>query len=180
MDDLATGIYTIHWHGTKLWLLWPSTQENHRKMEDIRLDMPTLEASLSLIETLGGLELMYLTREEYIEFSFYLLPNTIHCCLSFTESCHSGSYVWSPKFVSQAKTIVDWELEWINSAMDAVAYADPNMKKAIVVDFLTSMCKWESVANKKGIDPSMKKIIKDMVRRGRNGIQRQASIHGIM
>lgn len=75
--------------------------------------------------------------------------------------------------------IVDWELEWINSAMDSISYADPDMKKEIVDDFVTSMGKWECVTKKKGLDSSMRRIIQDMVRRGRKGIQRQALIYGI-
>ena len=109
MDNLSTAIYTIHWNGSKLWLLWPAMQENMKKMEDIRLDMPNIEAALSLVDTLDGLEVMYLTQQDYFEFSFYILPNTIHCCLSFTESCHSGACFLPPTLVSEVQCIVDWE-----------------------------------------------------------------------
>ncbi|KAJ2923659.1 hypothetical protein H1R20_g13434, partial [Candolleomyces eurysporus] len=111
MDEPVTGLYTIHWKGDKLWILCPATQENMKKMEDMRLSMPNLDATLSLVETLEGLKIMFLTQDEYMEFSFYLLPNVIHTCLSFTECCHSGSYIHSFKFISQVQSIVDWELE---------------------------------------------------------------------
>ncbi|KAJ2926048.1 hypothetical protein H1R20_g11046, partial [Candolleomyces eurysporus] len=156
MDKPVAGLYTIHWKGDKLWILWPATQENMKKMEDMHLNMPNLDATLSLVETLEGLEIMFLTQDKYMEFSFYLLPNVIHACLSFTECCHSGCYVCSFKFISQVQSIVDWELEWINATMDPIAFADRDLKKGIVEDFVNSMSGWERVAKKKGVESNKK------------------------
>ncbi|RXW11655.1 hypothetical protein EST38_g14200 [Candolleomyces aberdarensis] len=179
MDDPITGLYTIHWKGGKLWVLWPATQENMKKMEDIRLHMPNLDATLSLIETLEGLEFMFLTQDEYMEFSFYLLPNTIHACLSFTECCHSGSYVRSFEFISQVQSIIDWELEWINMTMDPILFADCDLKERIVQDFVNAMWDWEQVEKNKGIHANKRRIIQEMICRGREGIKKQALLYKI-
>ena len=143
------------------------------------MNMPNVDATLSLIETLEGLKVMFLTQGEYMEFSFYLLPNVIHACLSFTECCHSGSYVRSFKFISQVQLIVDWELEWINTVMDPIPFADRDLKRGVVEDFVNAMRHWEQVAKKRGLGSNKKRIIQEMVRRGREGIKQQASVYGI-
>jgi hypothetical protein len=91
--------------------MFSATQQNMKKIEDICLNMPTLEATLNLIETLEGLEIMYLMKQDHIEFLFFLLSNTIHMCLLFTELYHSGYFVYSYRFFLLTKSIVTWELQ---------------------------------------------------------------------
>lgn len=104
----------VHRLGKKLWLLWPPTVENLRLIEITWSGNSTVDDTLRLLDDLEGLQVLYMTEEEFGEFVFFLRPGTIHSCISVTESCHAGRPVWSLQFIPEVEVCYASAMEWID------------------------------------------------------------------
>ncbi|KAJ2911821.1 hypothetical protein MD484_g8590, partial [Candolleomyces efflorescens] len=179
MDTLATALILFHWFGDKLWVLFPATELNLKIMGEYELNSPNLDGTLKLVGMLEGLEIMFLTERNHHELLFLLKPNTIHMCLSFTESCHSGAFVHSHKFLPQVKAIVDWRLRWIKKEMDG-PYIDKEFKKNIIQDAVDAIAGWDTLGKKKDLCSGQRREIRDMVKGMKAALEFLSSKYGIV
>ncbi|RXW23161.1 hypothetical protein EST38_g2680 [Candolleomyces aberdarensis] len=146
MDGIACGMYMIHWRGVKLWLLWPPTRTNLRLMEHSMFTPPSIDTTVSLITELEGLELMLLTDDEFFEFAFCLYPSTIHCCLSFTESCHIGMPVRDISFIATIQEVFGWTEEWFKDRLIPTSGTCDTEKEQVVERFQEAIEYWKQVS----------------------------------
>ncbi|KAJ2920631.1 hypothetical protein H1R20_g16463, partial [Candolleomyces eurysporus] len=147
MDGIACGMYIIHWRGVKLWLLWPPTHPNLRLMEHSMLTPPSIDTTVSLIKELEGLELLFLTDEELFEFAFCLYPNTIHCCLSFTESSHMGMPVRDISFLPVVENVFGWLDEWIKDRLIPSSGVCSTEKEQVVEKLQDALDYWKLLSD---------------------------------
>lgn len=64
-----------------------------------------------MIENLEKMEVMVL--DGNTPTGFWVNSNTIHACLSLTESCHTGLNVRSRRFLPDADELITWALDWM-------------------------------------------------------------------
>ncbi|KAJ3503996.1 hypothetical protein NMY22_g18062 [Coprinellus aureogranulatus] len=157
IDDFACGQFMIHWKGKKLWLLWPGTAANLRLMEFTHLTSGDLSTTLMLIDQLEGLQLLYLTEEEFGEYTFYLRIATIHCCISVTESCHAGRPVRSiiSTFIPDLDIAYGSAMDWMEKRLLGSSGCDEARKREIVELMVGSINHWLNLYD--GLKPSPRK-----------------------
>jgi hypothetical protein len=102
-------------------------------MQHTMTTTPHINTTINLILRLEGLEVLLLTEEDHFDFMFCLRPNTIHCCLSFTEGCHGGMPICNVRYMNDLMVVMDWAHDWIANTLipDSVIC---NKEKAQVVD----------------------------------------------
>lgn len=140
-DGLACGLHAVHWEGQKLWLLWPATPANLSKLAPSKLGVPDEITVCDLIASLEGLETLWLDSRDTSEVSLTLFPGTIHACLGFTESCHTGFFFRCAEWSDRLKELVMWEANWIAKEMDTITCSD-DMKKRAAEDFVHGIELW--------------------------------------
>ncbi|RXW16179.1 hypothetical protein EST38_g9679 [Candolleomyces aberdarensis] len=145
VDGIACAMHMIHWRGKKLWLLWPATPFNLKLIEHTMTTSSHLDTTLDLIRWLEGLELLFLTQEEYFEYSFCLRPNTIHCCLSFTESCHLGMPVRDIRYLDEMEVVMDWVDDWFRNRLFPNTVICKKEHRQVVEKFLDAVKRWHEV-----------------------------------
>ncbi|KAJ3524562.1 hypothetical protein NMY22_g10946 [Coprinellus aureogranulatus] len=160
IDDFACGQFMIHWKGKKLWLLWPGTAANLRLMEFTHLTSGDLSTTLMLIDRLEGLQLLYLTEEEFGEYAFYLRIATIHCCISITESCHAGRPIRSivSTFVADLDIAYGCAMEWMANRLLGSSGCDERKKKELVWDMVGSINHWLNLHDGLNSSPLKKEL----------------------
>ncbi|KAJ3520206.1 hypothetical protein NMY22_g12851 [Coprinellus aureogranulatus] len=143
-DDFACGMYMIHWRGEKVWLLWPGTEANLRHMEFTHTMSGDLTTTLSLIDKLEGLHILFLTEEEFSEYAFYLRITTIHCCISVTESCHAGRPVRTVdlRFLPDLEVAYRCATDWMTHRLLNRASVDEERKRELVLEMVESINHW--------------------------------------
>jgi hypothetical protein len=110
MDYYGSMQYFIHLSGHKLWLLWPPTENNLAFFSTLHKQTAGINRTLECILHLEGLQLLY---NESSLSPFILKPNTLHACISFTSSIHTGVRIWSIPSFDISLSIMVWALEWI-------------------------------------------------------------------
>ncbi|KAJ2912351.1 hypothetical protein MD484_g8054, partial [Candolleomyces efflorescens] len=144
-DGIACAMIIVHWRGRKLWLLWPATLLNLRIMQPTLTTTAHLDTTIDIIRHLEGLQVLFLTEEDFFEFTFSLRPNTIHCCLSFTESCHVGMPVRSIRYLDDFELVMGWAHDFLATTLipDTIIC---NEEKAQVVDkYEDAVREWEYI-----------------------------------
>ena len=110
MDFYGSMQYFIHFYGKKLWLLWPPTPLNLEWFSSQHKQRASGNRVLDCIHHLEGLQLHYVENSETF---FVLKPNTLHACISFSSSSHTGVQVWSLKHFEESYVIMDWGVQWL-------------------------------------------------------------------
>jgi hypothetical protein len=152
MDGIACAMYIIHWKGAKLWIMWPPTASNLRAMEHSMTTSSHLDTTIRLFSQLEGMEVMVLTEEDYFEFAFCLLPNTIHCCLSFTECCHAGMPIRDIQFLSTVETVMDWAHDWLRERLIPEDAVGDDEKRQVVEKYKEAVRYWTLVKKQRLAD----------------------------
>ena len=137
-DGLGCALHHIHWHGEKLWLLWPATASNMEACTKSRI-APTFDVSFNLITKLEGLELVHLLPNQP-EVVFDLYPNTIHCCMSITQSMHSGTVVGAAEDIPRLNSLFSFQVRWIKGYVANSAVCK-SVKKSAVLNFIEDIDK---------------------------------------
>jgi hypothetical protein len=112
MDFYGSMQYLIHFDGKKLWLLWPPTPRNLEWFSIQHKQRANGNRVLDCISHLEGLQLHYVDNSEVF---FILKPNTLHACISFSGSCHTGVQVWSLDHFDESYAIMKWGIEWLKN-----------------------------------------------------------------
>jgi len=113
MDFYGSMQYLIHIDGKKLWLLWPPTPRNLERFSSQHKQRANGNRVLDSIRHLEGLQLHYVDNSEIF---FVLKPNTLHACISFSNSCHAGVQVWSLNNFDESYAMMEWGIKWLNSS----------------------------------------------------------------
>ncbi|KAF6765472.1 hypothetical protein DFP72DRAFT_1058056 [Ephemerocybe angulata] len=145
MDGVGCGMHIVHWAGQKLWLFWPPTESNLYKMRRTRTSVIDISGACELIQSLDGLEVAWFGEDDMAECAFILAPNTIHCCLTFTESSHYGASVRSVRFMPGVAELFRIDAEWMETVLWGMAIDDEEKGK-IVEKFVEQMGYWIDLA----------------------------------
>lgn len=131
-DGFGYGIRIYQVLGSKLWLVWPPTEQNIswicRNLYELNYSP---EHSLDMyLRSMEGLQ-VYLVEEGDC---FDVPPLTIHCCLSLTTSIHIGVSTWSLDGLNAAKMInkkmIGWWSEWTKLNAEAERQKSEEEEKA--------------------------------------------------
>ncbi len=112
MDFYGSMQYFIHFYGKKLWLLWPPTPRNLEWFLSHHKQRANNNRTLDCINNLEGLQLHYVDNCEVI---FVLKPNTLHACISFSSSGHTGVQVRSLEHFDESYRIMLWGIQWLKT-----------------------------------------------------------------
>ncbi|KDR69502.1 hypothetical protein GALMADRAFT_215162 [Galerina marginata CBS 339.88] len=112
MDFYGSMQYFIHFYGKKLWLLWPPTPRNLEWFSSQHKQRANGNRVLDCIHHLEGLQLHYVDNSETF---FVLKPNTLHACISFTSSGHTGIQVWSLDHFDESCRMMEWGIQWLKT-----------------------------------------------------------------
>ena len=120
---------------------------------------PDITSARHLFKELEGLEVIHITNEpEYAEFAFYLLPSTIHACISFTECGHVGVPLRSSQLVTYVSDIMEWAGDWIGERLMVAERVDKEEKISWLGEFKVAIEKWSEVSGKMKRGPQKKKL----------------------
>lgn len=111
MDGFGDSQFLYHWKGRKMWIMWPATKKNLEILAYGKgmVGMPDLLSTQFAIENMEDIEVMMLDSTEGST-GWIIYPNTIHACLSFDESCHSGFTFRKVDDFSNAAPFIEWGL----------------------------------------------------------------------
>lgn len=135
MDGMC-GMHMVHLMGKKIWLFWPATKHNYAVMSLSRLGSVDFASVLDQLRNLEGLEVLVLGDEDQ-GVAFEFLPNTIHCCLSLTESRHHGRPFRAVAHTALLPDLFRLDAEWIKDVLlvdDDVSEASKRAKVAQYVE----------------------------------------------
>jgi len=110
MDFYGSTQYFVHISGEKLWLMWPPTERNLAFFSTLHKQPWKADRTLKCIEMLEGLQLLY---NDSPLTPFALKPNTLHACVSFSSSIHSGIRVCSLPYFDLSYSLIEWGIGWI-------------------------------------------------------------------
>lgn len=131
--DGVCGMYFVHLMGTKMWIFCPATEKNLTAMRITRTSNVDMAMALALLRELEGVEVLLLTDKD-IGVAFYFPPNTIHCCLSFTESRHYGMPVRALRDMPLLGDLLRWERWWIFTTLLQMDTVAKEVKEQIVAE----------------------------------------------
>ncbi|KAF6748744.1 hypothetical protein DFP72DRAFT_1073846 [Ephemerocybe angulata] len=146
IDPFAATIYAIPFFGKKLWLLWPATLENLKVLELSKGKPQGMETTLALINQLQGLGILFVDNTKDHHPAFSLRPGTIHCCMSFTESCHGGVALRSTRLgsLTEAVLLLEWAADLVSRLLSDVGY-DYEVKLAMAEELRFDAEQWRMV-----------------------------------
>ncbi|KJA22336.1 hypothetical protein HYPSUDRAFT_54897 [Hypholoma sublateritium FD-334 SS-4] len=113
MDFYGSLQYFIHFHGKKLWLLWPSTPNNLDYFSAHHKERANNNRTLDCINHLEGLQVYYAENPEEV---FILKPNTLHACVSFSMCGHTAIRVWNLEHFDDSRRMMEWGYNWIKAS----------------------------------------------------------------
>ncbi|PPQ70780.1 hypothetical protein CVT25_000034 [Psilocybe cyanescens] len=137
MDFYGPIQHMVHFHGQKLWLLWPPTTKNlewySRHHKQVAAESLTSQA----IQDLEGLHVQYFNGSS--EHAFTVAPNYIHAVMSVSDAAHCATRVWRLADFTEAQRFIEWALQWCaNSSNSGVTRQETLM----VLDTISQDMSW--------------------------------------
>ena len=115
MDFYGVAQYMVHFHGEKLWLLWPPTPKNLEWYSRHHRQVSSESLTILAIQHLEGLHVHYFDGKS--EDAFLVYPNYIHAVLSISDSAHCGTRVWRISDFDTAERIIQWGIQWCANSL---------------------------------------------------------------
>jgi hypothetical protein len=110
MDFYGPAQYMVHFHGEKLWLLWPPTPKNLEWYSHHHRQVSSESLTIQAIQDLEDLHIHYFDGSS--EDAFLVSPNYIHAVMSISDSAHCGTRVWRMSDFDTAERIIKWGIQW--------------------------------------------------------------------
>lgn len=151
MDSIACGMNMIHWKGSKLWIIWPYSDENLNTLKSLGClrSLTDFNTVLVLMRKLKDMELLWITDDDVKEkeLGFYLDLNAIHTCITFTESLHAGHAVRGVRLMKNVEGIIGWYTTFVTEEMMKRNGGYSEEDKGLVDDLTTTLDIWDDVSS---------------------------------
>jgi hypothetical protein len=115
MDFYGPAQYMVHFHGEKLWLLWPPTHQNLEWYSRHHRQVSSEYLTVQAIQDLEGLHVHYFDGSS--EDAFLVSPNYIHAVISISDSAHCGTRVWRMSDFDTAERMMRWGIQWCANSL---------------------------------------------------------------
>lgn len=110
IDFYGPAQYMVHFHGEKLWILWPPTPNNLEWYSQHHRQVSAETLTIQAIRNLEGLHVQHFDGSS--EEAFLVSPNYIHAVLSVSESAHCSTRVWRIEDFDEAEGLIKWGFQW--------------------------------------------------------------------